>query len=419
MSMGYDHRLERIDVLYGLPMNMDLPQRSSLAHHWQLNKQCVFLNHGSFGSTPTVVTHEQRKWQDLLEDEPVRFYEDLAMEFMENARRSLASMLQCDADDLALIENATSGVNTVLRSLMFNKGDEILVPDHAYQACRNTIDFVAERWGATVVTVNIPFPIEGPDVAFDAVMAGVTPRTVLAMIDTVTSPTGLLMPFERLVQALEEKGVAVMLDAAHGIGMVPLSLDDLGASYTTSNCHKWLCAPKGSAFLHVRRDRQHLIHPLTISHGMTFPLGDTTRFRHEFDWTGTRDISAACSIPATIDHMQTMVDGGWPTIMQFNHDLAIEGRNILCERLGIEAPCPDEMIACIATLVLPSGGSAGIPLHEPDPLHKILQDKYGIQVPVWSWESPKGRYIRISAQLYNHIDEYHYLADALAIELNL
>ena len=379
----------------------------------------MFLNHGSFGATPTRVIEEQRRWQDLLEDEPVRFYEDLAMGFMENSRRSLAKMLQCDANDLALVENATSGVNTVLRSLVFNEGDEILVPDHAYQACRNTIDFVAERWGVKVVTVKIPFPITGPDVAFDAVMAGVTPRTVLAMIDTVTSPTGLLMPFERMVQELESNGVAVMLDAAHGIGMVPLSLDELGASYTTSNCHKWLCAPKGSAFLHVRKDRQHLIHPLTISHGMTFPLGDTTRFRHEFDWTGTRDYSASCSLPYTIEVMEKMVDGGWPAIMKHNHDLAIEGRRILCERLGIHAPCPDEMIACIATLELPSGGGAGIPLHEPDPLHKVLQDTYGIQVPVWSWESPKGRYIRISAQLYNHVDEYHYLAETLATELGI
>jgi isopenicillin-N epimerase len=409
----------RIDVLSVQAIIMEHPQRSLLAKHWELDPDCVFLNHGSFGATTTHIRNEQRGWMNLLEEEPVRFFEDLAEGFMKNSRLALAKMLHCDAGDLALIENATSGVNTVLRSLVFNEGDEILVPDHAYQACRNTIDFVAERWGATVVTVNIPFPIEGPDVALDAIMAGVTPRTVLAMIDTVTSPTGLLMPFERLVKELESKGVAVMLDAAHGIGMVPLSLDELGASYTTSNCHKWLCAPKGSAFLHVRKDRQHLIHPLTISHGMTFPLGDTTRFRHEFDWTGTRDISAACSIPETIDYMQNMVDGGWPTIMQLNHDLAIEGRHILCERLGIEAPCPDEMIACIATLVLPNGGSAGIPLHEPDPLHKVLQDKYGIQVPVWSWESPQGRYIRISAQLYNHVDEYHYLANALASELGL
>ena len=398
---------------------MNLPTRSQLSQHWGLDSKCVFLNHGSFGATPHAIREEQRKWQDLLEDEPVRFYEDLAMDFMKNSRTALADMLHCDAEDLALVENATSGVNTVLRSLEFNQGDEILVPDHAYQACRNTIDYVAKRWGAKVVTVNIPFPIEGPQVAFDAIMAGVTDRTVLAMIDTVTSPTGLLMPFERLVKQLESSGVSVMLDAAHGIGMVPLSLDQLGASYTTSNCHKWMCAPKGSAFLHVRRDLQHLIHPLTISHGMSFPLGDTTRFRHEFDWTGTRDLSATCSIPATIEFMQNMVLGGWPAIMKHNHDLAIEGRRILCEKLGIEAPCPEEMIACIATLALPQGGEAGIPLHEPDPLHKVLQDKYGIQVPVWSWESPKGRYIRISAQLYNHVDEYHYLAEALATELNL
>ena len=398
---------------------MSRPQRSHLAKHWNLDSDCVFLNHGSFGATPNGIREEQRNWQDLLEDEPVRFYEDLAMDFMENSRKALAVMLECDAEDLALVENATTGVNTILRSLEFNTGDEILVPDHAYQACRNAIDFVAQRWGVKVVTVNIPFPIEGPQIAFDIIMAGVTERTVLAMIDTVTSPTGLLMPFERLTKELEAKGVAVLLDAAHGIGMVPLSLDKLGASYSTSNCHKWMCAPKGSAFLHVRKDLQHDIHPLTISHGMTFPLGDTTRFRHEFDWTGTRDISAACSIPATIEYMENMVYGGWPAIMKHNHDLAMEGRRILCERLGLDEPCPEEMIACIATLELPEGGDAGIPLHEPDPLHKVLQDKYGIQVPVWSWKSPKGRYIRISAQLYNHIDEYHYLADALATELNL
>ena len=117
----------------------------------------------------------------------------------------------------------------VLRSLPFEPGDEILVPDHAYQACRNTIDYVAERWGATVVTVNLPFPIDGPEVVMERVMAGVTDRTVLAMIDTVTSPTGLRMPFEALVEALESRGVAVLLDAAHGIGMVPLALDDLCA----------------------------------------------------------------------------------------------------------------------------------------------------------------------------------------------
>ncbi len=396
---------------------MQRPAKSAPSRLWGLEEDRVFLNHGSFGATPTAIREEQRKWQDLMENEPVRFFEDLMPGILQTTREKLASFLSCDADDLALVENATSGVNTVLRSLQFAPGDEILVPDHAYQACRNTIDFVAQRWGAKVVTVNIPFPINDPQQAVDAIMGGVTDQTRLAMIDTVTSPTGLLMPFEQLVSMLEGRGVEVMLDAAHGIGMVPLNLNELGASYTTSNCHKWLCAPKGSAFLHVRKDKQAAIHPLTISHGMTFPLGDTTRFRHEFDWTGTRDMSAHCALPAAIDHLADVVEGGWPSIMEHNHELALQGRDILCEALGLEKPCPDEMIACIATLILPSENkSGGIPLHEPDPLHVILSEKYGIQIPVWSWPSPQGRFIRISAQLYNSEEEYHYLAWALQQE---
>ena len=150
---------------------------------------------------------------------------------------------------------------------------------------------------------------------------------------------------------------------------------------------------------------------------MTFPLGDTTRFRHEFDWTGTRDLSAHCSLPATIDHVGGLVEGGWPAIMQHNHDLAIQGRNILCEALGLTPPCPDEMVACIATLVLPLSDDDEVVVHERDPLHVTLKEKYGIQVPVWSWPSPRGRYFRISAQLYNSEEEYRYLAWALKQEL--
>lgn len=392
---------------------MQRPTRSDLAVHWGLDPNTVFLNHGSFGATPLAVREEQRRWQDRMEFEPVAFLDGEGLEQTARTRQALAEMLLCDGNDLALVDNATTGVNTVLRSLEFNAGDELLVPDHAYQACRNALDFVAERWGAKVVTVHIPFPVSGPDAVVEAIMNAVTPRTVLAMIDTVTSPTGLRMPFETLVDRLERRGVAVLLDAAHGIGMVPLNLDELGASYTTSNCHKWLCAPKGTAFLHVRRDKQKAIHPLTISHGMSFPLGETTRFRHEFDWTGTRDLSAHCSIPATIEHVGGLVEGGWPAIIQRNHDLVIRGRNLLCEALSLEPPCPDEMVACIATLVLPFDENEVISVHERDPLSRVLKETYGIQIPVWTWNSPRGRYFRISAQLYNTEDEYRYLAWAL------
>ena len=278
--------------------------------------------------------------------------------------------------------------------------------------------FRCKALGRNVVTVSIPFPIDGPEIVVDLMMDAATEKTKLVMIDTVTSPTGLRMPFEELTSLFEARGIEVLLDAAHGIGMVPLHLDELGASYVTSNCHKWLCAPKGTAFLHVRSDKQHKIQPLTISHGHTFPLGTTTRFRHEFDWTGTQDISGWCTIPSVIQGMEEMVEGGWSAIMQHNHDLAIEGRNLICETLGIEAPCPDSMIACISTLQLPGEPLPHEIMHEPDPLHEILSSKYNIQVPVWSWPSPAGRYLRISAQLYNTIEEYQVLVNALRIELN-
>ena len=390
---------------------------SRFAKHWSFNPSRIFLNHGSFGACPDFVIDEQRKWQDLMEREPVQFFEELMPDLLLQSREALGRFLSCSADDLAFVSNATSGVNTILRSIQFEQGDEILVPDHAYQACRNSIDFVARRWGAKVVEVAIPFPIEGPRTVIDLMKSAYTSKTKLVMIDTVTSPTGLRMPFEELTEFFEGKGVEVLLDAAHGIGMIPLNLEKLGASYVTSNCHKWLCAPKGTAFLFVRKDKQKKIQPLTISHGHTFPLGDTTRFRHEFDWTGTQDISGWCALPAVIEGMADLVDGGWEGIMQHNHQLAIQGRDILCDRLGIEQPCPNEMIACISTIKLPGEILPKEKMHEPDPLHHILSEKYNIQVPVWTWPSPAGRYLRISAQLYNSIEQYERLADALVNEL--
>jgi len=390
---------------------------SPYAHHWNLEPSRLFLNHGSFGACPEFVIQEQRKWQELMEREPVQFFEEMMPNVLLNSREAIAEFLSCSADDIAFVSNATSGVNTILRSLEFEEGDQILVPNHAYQACRNSIDFVAKRWGADVVEVAIPFPIDGPQSVIDLMKSACTERTKLVMIDTVTSPTGLRMPFEELTDFFEDRGVEVLLDAAHGIGMIPLDLGTLGASYVTSNCHKWLCAPKGTAILYVRKDKQNKIQPLTISHGHTFPLGDTTRFRHEFDWTGTQDISGWCSVPAVIRGMAELVEGGWLEIMEHNHDLAIRGRNLLCERLGLEPPCPDEMIACISTIQLPGETLSHVVMHEPDPLHRILSEKYNIQVPVWSWPSPAGRYLRISAQLYNSIEQYEQLADALVNEL--
>ncbi len=396
---------------------MSRPRKGGLAEHWTLDPDTVFLNHGSFGATPTAILDEQSRIRALMEQDPVHFFERDYPGLWDGARRTLSEFVNADVDGMTFVSNATQGINTVLRSLPLQPGDEIIVPDHSYQACWNAVDFVTERSGAKTVVVEVPFRVEGPQEVIDIIMAAVTDRTVLALIDTVTSPTGMRMPFEELIEQLQSRGVDVLLDAAHGPGIVPLDLSALAPAYCTGNCHKWLCSPKGSAFLHIREDRKHLVRPLNISHGASFEGDAQEKFEFEFAWPGTQDPSAWMCIPKAIEYLGDLVEGGWPEIMRRNHALALEGRGILCEALGTSPPFPDSMVSALASVEITTGGEVGPMSLEGDPYHNLLLDEYGIQVPVMPWRHHGVRYIRISAQLYNHEDEYRYLAEVLGRSL--
>ncbi|HEX2440932.1 MAG TPA: aminotransferase class V-fold PLP-dependent enzyme [Methylomirabilota bacterium] len=387
-----------------------------LAALWPLDRELVFLNHGSFGACPNEVLRHQSALRAEMEAEPVRFLSRELDDRLDVARAALGGFLGADPDDLAFVTNATGGVNAVLRSRLFNPGDELLTTDHAYGACRNTLNFVAERSGARVVTVTLPFPVTSPDVIVDAVLARVTPRTRLALLDHVTSPTGLILPVERLCAALRGRGVDVLIDGAHAPGMLPLDLEALGAAYYSGNCHKWLCAPKGSAFLWTRRDRQVDVRPLTISHGATAVRPGRSRFRMEFDWTGTSDPTAWLTVPKAIEYIGSLVAGGWPAVMARNRALALEARRLVCEAAGSAPACPDEMIGSIASILLPDG-TTDVAWRRPDPIQRRLFDEWQIEVPVMNWPAAPRRLIRISAQLYNRIDHYERLARALTKEL--
>jgi isopenicillin-N epimerase len=309
-------------------------------------------------------------------------------------------------------------VNAVVRSLRFAAGDELLVTSHAYNACRNAVGFAAERWSARVVVAEVPFPLSGPDAVVDAVLARVSPRTRLALVDHVTSPTGLVFPVTRLVAALAARGVDTLVDGAHAGGMVDVDLRALGAAYYTGNCHKWMCAPKGAGFLWVRPDRQHDVRPTVISHGANAPRTDVSRFRLEFDWVGTDDPSAYLCVPDALAYVGGLVPGGWDAVRAQNCALALQARRLLCDALEVPPPCPEEMIGALAAVPLPDGPAAAAPsAFATDPLQDALRTRFGIEVPVVPWPAPPRRLLRISAQLYNARAEYERLAAALPVLL--
>jgi isopenicillin-N epimerase len=401
------------------PHSRALVPFSPLAHHWSLDPQVIFLNHGSFGACPVPVLEAQRELRERLERQPVQFMARDLEGLLDGARESLAAFLGADPEGLAFVPNATHGVNTVLRSLELEPGDELLVTDHEYRASRNALDYVARRSGAQVVVAPVPFPIAGPEQVLDSLRERISPRTRLLLVDHVTSPTGLVAPLAEIIAMLSERGVDTLVDGAHAPGMLELRLDELGAAYYTGNCHKWLCAPKGAAFLFVRPDRRSGVRPLAISHGATMPAAARSRFRLEMDWTGTWDPTAYLSVPAAIEVMDSMLPGGWSEARRRNRELCQEGRTIVCEALGVEAPAPDSMLGSLAAIALPAdAGPAGEPDEALDvALQARLLAEHAIEVPVFSFGGR--RVVRLSAQLYNVRAHYERLAAALPTILSV
>ena len=379
----------------------------NLAALFLLDPEVTFLNHGSFGACPRPVFEAYQRWQLKLERQPVAFLDPNRglSSWMREARVALAGVVGADADDLVGLTNATVGLNIVAQSLDLKPGDEILTTDHEYAALEKTWAYVCRRSGAVVKVVTVPLPLTEEAQFTDALLAGMTDRTRVLFLSHITSATALVFPIERAVAEARRRGIWTVIDGAHTPGQIPLNLTALDADFYAGNCHKWMMAPKGSAFLHVRRELQGMMNPLVISHGWTLegregPFGGTP-FVDMLEVQGTRDPSAWLTVPSAIDFAR---QHDWAKVAAECTQL-VQGTAARVRALtglpGFSSPefCAPQMVAMSVTAC------------DPLVLQRTLMAEYGIEIPCFKWQDH--HIVRVSAQGYNSQAQMDRLVAAL------
>ncbi|HSL45325.1 MAG TPA: aminotransferase class V-fold PLP-dependent enzyme [Anaerolineales bacterium] len=377
---------------------------SSLKEYFLLDPSVVFLNHGSYGATPKPVFEAYQNWQRRLERQPVLFLGREFNGFMQEARQVLGTYLNAPAEDLVYIPNATHGVNIVARSLALQPGDEVLTSDHEYGACDYTWEAVCGRTGASYIHQPIALPLQTEEESVEHLWQGVTPRTRVIYLSHITSSTALRLPVERICQRAREAGILSVIDAAHAPGQIPVDLQQIGADVVFGNCHKWMLAPKGSAFLYARKEVQSRIEPLVVSWGYhaTPDIATGSGFVDFLQWTGTRDPSAFLAVPEAIRFME---EHHWEGVRSECHALLRQALERICELTGMPPLYP------LDSDFYGQMGIAPLPRSDLVTLKSRLYDEFKIEVPLIEWQDKQ--FIRISIQGYNVQADVDALVDAL------
>ena len=367
-----------------------------------LDPSIVFLNHGSFGACPEPVFEAYQAYQRELEAQPIVFLDRAYRQRMAEARATLAAYLGADPDDIVHVSNATTGLNIVARSLRLTQGDEVLTTNHEYGALDRTWTFLCEKQGASYVRAPIAVPIRDADTVVEAVWSRVTPRTRVLFLSHITSFTGLLLPIKRLIDRARAEGILTIVDGAHAPGQIPLDLEMLGADTYAGNCHKWMLAPKGAAFLHVRREHHSAIEPLVVSWGWRSEQPGPSRLVDYCEWQGTRDPSAFFAVE---DAIRFMKENDWTTVQASCHRHALQVRDRIAAITGLAQLCPGtsewigQMVSC------------PVPVEDADALKARLYNVHRIEIPVIRWEGMT--LMRVSVQAYNDSSDLDALTAAL------
>lgn len=370
--------------------------------HWALDGTTTHLNHGSYGAVPRAVMQAAEARRHHVQSNPTQFVRTELPGLLREAAALLAAYLGGQADDVVFVDNATTGINAVLRSLVLLPGDEVVVTNHVYGAVLRTLEFVCQRAGARLVQTEIPFPLSDADTVRDRIVGSLSPRTRLVVVDHVTSPTALTLPIAAIAAAAAERDVPVLVDGAHGPGMQDVGLDALGEAgvcWYAGNCHKWLGAPPGCGFLWTRSDRQGTVRPTTISHFIA------DGYTAAFDWPGTKDFSAYLAVADAVAFRRSF---GEDAIFEYCHALAVAGGEMLATAWGTELGTPASMTGFMTTVAFPVGGPAT--RETADRLWRTFNDEHEVVPSVVPFG---GRlWVRGSAYIYNEVADFERLAEA-------
>lgn len=378
---------------------------TTLKELFLLDPEVIFLNHGSFGATPRPVFDVYQSWQRRLERQPIVFIDKELPEHLRHARQVLGNYLNADAGDLVFVPNATFGVNVVARSLELGPDDEVLTTNHEYGACSNIWRFLSQKRGFHYHQQRIPMAGCSHEEIVELFWQGVTERTKVIFISHITSPTALHMPVEVICSRAREAGILTLVDGAHALGQIPLDLQDVGADFYTSNGHKWLCSPKGSAFLYTRPEKQLLIEPLVVGWGWGKERAYTfgSDYLDYLQWLGTNDLASYLAVPAAI---KFQADHEWPVVRRRCHDMLRSAIRDICEMTGLTSLYANDVDYYHQMAVAP------LPIQNDLPTLKArLYEEFSIEIPLIEWEDL--HLVRISVQGYNSQVDIQALLNAL------
>ena len=379
--------------------------------HWLLDPDYTYLNHGTVGAPPRRVLARQQALRDEMERQPSRFVlRELngaqpapwrQQSRLREAIEPVAAFLGSNPADLVFVPNVTTGLNAVIRSVPLAPGDEVVMTDLAYGAITITASVVTKERGATLKTIEMPFPLRDADAAVESIVAALTERTRLLVLDHITAQTALVLPVARVAAECRRRGVPLLIDGAHAPGAIALDIPSLGVDWYVANLHKWAHSPRSCGVLWAAPERQAILHPAVTS------WGRDTGFQGEFERVPTSDPTAYLAAPEGIALLR---EWGVDAVYAYIHHLAWQGALLLSERWRTTVETPREMIGAMATV--PLAQSAGATVEDAARLRLALLVEDRIEVQLHAW---RGRlWARVSAQVYNELADIERLA--LAVE---